>query len=134
MRKVLFVLCLGAFATVSQAEINSGIGGHAPGNHGQAGPHQMPSGGMGDVSQMMQVPEGPVVEAVVISSIPGSGYIYIEAEVDGKPTWIAGVPIEVKKGDKIRFVENTIMENFTSRSLGRTFDRIIFASMLQPAD
>ncbi|MDH5301308.1 MAG: hypothetical protein OEW58_08105 [Gammaproteobacteria bacterium] len=130
MYKVLIALLFGAFALSAQAEINTGIG-HAPGKPSAAGPHDMPAGGMGDVGQMMMPPEGPLVEGTVISSIPGAGYVYIEATVAGKKTWIAGVSIDVKKGDKVQFVENTVMENFTSRSLGRTFDRIIFASSLK---
>jgi hypothetical protein len=129
-------LFLGGMA-VAQAEVNTGIGhtpqNHSAGNHGVPSPHSggnHQAGGMGDVGQMMQPPAGPLVHGTVISIIPGAGYSYIEATVDGKVTWIAGTPVNAKKGDKIKYVENTVMENFTSRSLNRTFDRIVFASTL----
>jgi len=139
---MLRLLCaLGVFfggMMAVQAEVNTGIG-HTPQNHSAgAGNHAVPSphsgnhqaAGMGDVGQMMQPPAGPLVHGTVISIIPGAGYSYIEAKVDGKVVWIAGTPVNAKKGDKIKYVENTVMENFTSRSLNRTFDRIIFASTL----
>ncbi len=81
------------------------------------------------------VPEAPTVAAVispsegkVVSSMNASIYTYMELESGSKRFWIAAPTTKVKVGDRVRFVESMVMENFNSKSLNRTFDRIIFAS------
>lgn len=78
-------------------------------------------------------PEGPIAEASVVQAIDGAGYTYLEVEADGKRFWIAGTQVKVSKGDKVQYIENVVMENFASRSLNRTFERIIFASSVKKA-
>ncbi len=68
-------------------------------------------------------------EGKVISSKDASIYTYMELEgADGKRFWIAGPTTKVKVGDKVRFAESMVMEKFTSKTLNRTFDRIVFVS------
>ena len=67
-------------------------------------------------------------EGKVISSMNASIYTYMELEAGSKRFWIAAPTTKVKVGDRVRFVESMAMENFNSKSLNRTFDRIIFAS------
>lgn len=55
-------------------------------------------------------------------------YTYMELEASNKRFWIAAPTTKVKVGDRVRFVESMVMENFNSKSLNRTFDRIIFVS------
>lgn len=64
----------------------------------------------------------------VISSMNASIYTYMELEANNKRFWIAAPTTKVKVGDRVRFVESMVMENFNSKSLNRTFDRIIFVS------
>ncbi|OOZ39006.1 hypothetical protein BOW52_07765, partial [Solemya elarraichensis gill symbiont] len=54
------------------------------------------------------------------------GYTYIRVEEKAKTYWIALPEIQVSVGETISFYEQMLMENFTSKSLDRTFDRILF--------
>lgn len=67
-------------------------------------------------------------EGKVISALNASIYTYMELEASGKRFWIAAPTTKVKAGDRVRFVDSMVMENFTSKTLNRTFDRIIFVS------
>ncbi len=68
-------------------------------------------------------------EGKVLSSMNASIYTYMELEASNKKRfWIAAPTTKVKVGDRVRFVESMVMENFNSKTLNRTFDRIIFVS------
>ncbi len=85
-------------------------------------------------SAALKPPGGPVATAVVEEIIDGAGYSYLALRSpDGERFWLAGIQAEakIKQGDTVRYVQNVIMENFTSRTLGRQFERIIFASSLE---
>lgn len=57
------------------------------------------------------------------------GYTYAEVEVDGgQKVWIAGGPIQIKPGDSVQWGDYAVMQNFNSKSLGRTFDQILFVN------
>lgn len=70
----------------------------------------------------------PSNEGIVVSSIDTTGYTYIELANGGKTFWIAAPSTKVKNGDHLRFVESMSMHNFTSKTLNRTFDRLIFVT------
>lgn len=70
----------------------------------------------------------PNNEGKVISFMDTTGYTYMELENGGKVFWIAAPTTKVNKGDHIRFIESMAMHNFTSKTLNRTFDRVIFVS------
>jgi hypothetical protein len=73
----------------------------------------------------------PPNEGIVVSSMDTTGYTYIELTNGGKKFWIAAPTTKVKNGDHIRFVENMTMHNFTSKTLNRTFDRLVFVTSTQ---
>jgi hypothetical protein len=83
---------------------------------------------------MAKQPEGPSRTGTVLEVINGAGYSYLHLQENGTDHWVAGTQINVKKGDKVTYIENMVMENFTSRTLNKTFDRIIFASSVAPAN
>ena len=56
------------------------------------------------------------------------GYKYLKVEEEGKTLWVAIASAPVKVGEKIGYDKQTIMKDFKSKSLGRTFKEIIFAS------
>jgi hypothetical protein len=72
-----------------------------------------------------QLPEN---EGIVVSILDTTGYTYMELENGGKRFWIAAPTTQVKVGDHIRFTESMTMHNFTSKSLNRTFNRLIFVT------
>ncbi|MES9871251.1 MAG: hypothetical protein ABW090_08465 [Sedimenticola sp.] len=68
--------------------------------------------------------------AKVLETMSSAGYTYIRVEEEGKAFWIALPQTQVSVGEEISFYEQMLMENFTSRSLNRTFDRILFVEAI----
>lgn len=64
----------------------------------------------------------------VLSSIQVTGYTYIEVRTDGRTLWLAGDQVEVVEGEVITWDQSTVMRNFQSKTLNRTFDEVIFVS------
>ncbi len=56
------------------------------------------------------------------------GYDYLKVDQNGTERWIAIAKAPVKIGDVIGYDTKTIMKNFKSKSLNRTFDEIVFAN------
>ena len=74
---------------------------------------------------------GPIAHtAKVVETMSSAGYTYIRVEEDGVNYWIALPQTEVSVGEQISFYEQMLMEGFTSRSLNRTFDRILFVEAI----
>lgn len=68
--------------------------------------------------------------ATVLETMSSAGYTYIRVEEKGKAFWIALPETQVSVGEKISFYEQMLMEDFNSRSLNRTFDRILFVEAI----
>jgi len=66
----------------------------------------------------------------VLSSSNVPGYTYIEVENNGRTIWIAGNPVKVTEGEIINWDQSTVMRNFYSRTLDRTFEEVIFVSRI----
>lgn len=78
--------------------------------------------------------EEPVIQtgqfqnhARVLQVVQGGGYTYMEAMGEtGEKIWMAGAPVEAKAGDSVSFGQYNVMQNFQSKALNRTFDKIVF--------
>lgn len=70
----------------------------------------------------------PDNEGIVVSHMDAAGYTYMELDNGGNKFWIAAPTTPVNDGDHIRFVENMVMTNFTSKTLNRTFSTLIFVT------
>jgi len=58
-----------------------------------------------------------------------AGYSYLEVEMEGHITfWLAVPETQVNVGDTISWQGGSMMRNFSSKSLNRTFEEILFAS------
>lgn len=56
-----------------------------------------------------------------------AGYTYAEVELGtGEKVWMAGGPLDARVGDVVQWGRHSVMQNFTAKSLGRTFDSILF--------
>jgi hypothetical protein len=66
----------------------------------------------------------------VISTIPAGNSTYIEVLDGGKTVWLAALDVAVKKGDMINYSDGSVMTNFHSKSLNRTFEKVIFVNKL----
>ena len=62
-----------------------------------------------------------------------AGYTYLQVEENGQKLWVAVMETSVKPGDIVEFPDSAPMINFHSKTLNRTFDKIIFAPGLRIA-
>jgi hypothetical protein len=74
--------------------------------------------------------DGAALIGKVIETMDSAGYTYVRIEKDGQKTWVAIPQAKVKKGQTVSFQPGTEMQNFESKTLRRTFDRIIFSGGL----
>ena len=51
-----------------------------------------------------------------------------EKDDKDKEQWAAILKVDLKQGQKIEVNQQMVMDNFQSKSLNRTFDRIIFGT------
>jgi hypothetical protein len=71
--------------------------------------------------------DSAVQQGIVRSVETAGGYTYLEVDVNGAAVWIAVPRSSAKAGDRVRWSGGSVMQNFAAKSLGRTFDQIIFA-------
>lgn len=65
----------------------------------------------------------------VTEMMHASGYTYMNIDTgNGQSVWIAATMMRVKPGDQIQWGDAAVMHNFTSKSLHRDFDKILFVS------
>jgi hypothetical protein len=63
---------------------------------------------------------------IVEEVLQTSNYTYLSGEVNKVPTWIAVSKMDAKKGDTYYYQEGMLMENFVSKELNQTFEKIWF--------
>lgn len=56
-------------------------------------------------------------------------YTYLRLKTADGETWAAVTAAPVKKGERVAIQNPLVMRNFESRSLGRSFDQIVFGSL-----
>ncbi|MDK9708966.1 MAG: DNA-binding protein [Desulforhopalus sp.] len=74
--------------------------------------------------------EAKTVTGTVIDTVNASGYTYMLVATGTTETWVAIPETAVKKGGIVSYYEGMAMANFTSKSLNKTFERIIFSAGL----
>jgi hypothetical protein len=93
------------------------------GQPGTAVPGGDPHAGM----KAQEIPAGAGKKATVAQTMNSGGYTYVEAaDEKGAKVWLALPEIKVAKGDKIEYPETPPMINFQSKTLKRTFEKILF--------
>lgn len=113
--EILFVNAWGPLGGVSVPVAPHGV---APAQN-QARQPQAPASAPGAVG----------ANAGKIKSVTNAGgYSYLEVTQGDKTVWLAVTETAVKAGDKVSWSDGMVMRNFNAKSLGRTFDEIIFAS------
>ncbi|QFU23566.1 NrfJ [Shewanella eurypsychrophilus] len=73
---------------------------------------------------------GVVHEGEVLDTMNGGGYTYVQIKESDKTFWVAGPQVEIKKGDKVVVQEQMWMNDFTSKTLDRTFDELLFVGRI----
>ena len=124
MRKVLFLL-VGVLLTVGFA---SGViaetkypvqseEDHSGHNHGGMG------GGAGAPGGSAEMP----IFGQILETMNSGGYTYMLLNTNGREVWTAVREMKVTVGQSIALLPGVVMEKFSSKTLGRTFDKIIFS-------
>jgi len=70
----------------------------------------------------------------VIETRDAGGYTYINLEKDGKQSWAAVPTMKVTVGEEMKLQPGAVMKNFTSKSMNRTFESVIFSGGVIPAN
>ncbi|HVN23288.1 MAG TPA: hypothetical protein VMT71_04915 [Syntrophorhabdales bacterium] len=141
-RIVLIALAVAALAITGCTEKPKAQPASAAQGAGESGTMQ-PSPAHGGASQSgqavnphaavkpMEMNAGADHRGKVVSTMNASGYTYMEIEENGKKFWVAATQVEVKPGDEVVFPDSPPVENFRSKTLNRTFDKIILAPAVQ---
>ncbi|MBI5107905.1 MAG: hypothetical protein HZA62_04085 [Rhodocyclales bacterium] len=80
----------------------------------------------------MLMPEKPPVASElpnvgkVLSSIDANDFTYIEVDRAGSKEWIAAPKMALKPGSTIRYEDGSVMSDFYSKLLKRTFPSVMF--------
>ncbi len=78
--------------------------------------------------------ESAAISGKVVETMESGGYSYVLLEKNGKKTWVAVPQMKIKVGQEMSFRPGANMGPFTSKTLNRTFENIIFsAGPVQPA-
>jgi len=77
-------------------------------------------------AQVFRADAAPLA-GTVTETMEGGRYTYVKVDADGESHWVASSHFDVAVGDKVTVPGGNPMKNFTSPSLNRTFDSILFA-------
>lgn len=77
-------------------------------------------------------PELPPITGKVLETSNAGGYTYVLLEKDNVKTWAAVPAMRVTVGEELTLPAGNMMNNFFSKSLNRTFEKIIFTGRPRP--
>jgi len=69
-----------------------------------------------------------IVAGTVRETFDSGGYTYVNIERQGEGIWVAAPSFKATVGQQMAFPYGDLMSNFKSKTLNRTFDKIIFTS------
>lgn len=80
-----------------------------------------------------QAPAAPAaapagISGKVVETVDAGGYTYVQLQKGSEKTWVAFPAAQVKVGQELSLPAGNVMTNFTSKSLNRTFEKIIFTN------
>ena len=68
-------------------------------------------------------------QGTVLEMMHAAGYTYMKIDTgSAEPLWIAATMMRAQINDKVQWSDAAVMHNYTSKSLHRTFDKILFVS------
>ena len=73
------------------------------------------------------------LNGTVLETMDSGGYTYLQLDTGAGKPWVAIPQAKVTVGDKISCQPGMVMKNFSSKTLGRTFDSIVFSGGLAGA-
>lgn len=137
MKKIIVCLAIAAFAVAGCKKKEEAPTKAMPPQGGMPA-QQMPADAThgGDPHaglKPVEIPAGAGHKGKVVNTMDSGGYTYVEVEENGQKLWVAVMQTKVKPGDIVEFPDSPPMVNFQSKTLKRTFDKIIFAPGLRIA-
>lgn len=73
-----------------------------------------------------KIPDG--ISGRAAETMNSSGYTYVLITKGKEKIWVAGPTVAVKVGDEVAVSEGAVMNDFESKSLKRTFEKMVFVS------
>ena len=125
MRLSVFVA---AFALLTAAAPVAVFAADAP----AAPPTTMPAGhpAMGTMAAPAESPKATHA-GTVTEVLPAGPYVYIHAKAAEGEEWLAASALELKPGASIKWNDGSVMSNYQSKSLNRTFDKVRFVEVVE---
>lgn len=68
-----------------------------------------------------------VITGKILETMDSAGYTYLLVDTGKARQWVAIPESKVTVGDEVSYYDGMVMPNFTSKSLNRTFDSVIFS-------
>ncbi len=87
---------------------------------------------IGLASAMPAGAQNLTVKGEVLEAKDVDAYTYLRLKTAEGETWVAVGKAPVKKGAQVTVVDAMVMTNFESKSLRKTFDRIVFGNLAGP--
>ena len=73
--------------------------------------------------------DGAPLKGEVLETVDAGAYTYLRLKTSDGEIWAAVVQAPIRKGAQVTIQDPMLMEQFESKSLHRTFDRIVFGSL-----
>jgi hypothetical protein len=71
--------------------------------------------------------DSPTISGTVLETMNAAGYTYMQVDSGAEKTWVAIPETTIEKGATITYHQGMVMKNFTSNTLNRTFDAVVFS-------
>ncbi len=84
-----------------------------------------------NTAKLPDLPTQDTITGKVVETMDSGGYTYVLLESDGHKIWAAMPQTPVSVGQEIELAAGHMMTNFSSKTLNRTFDSIIFSPGLK---
>lgn len=75
-------------------------------------------------------PADPVFTGTVAETVDVPEYTYMRVQTAGGEQWVAVTKTPIAKGDVVTVSQNLVMENFHSKSLNRTFPKLVMGMLV----
>jgi hypothetical protein len=82
--------------------------------------------------QTPAVQAGKALEGKITETMDAAGYTYVNVETADGQQWFAMPETKVEVGQDITLAGGMEMQNFESKTLGKTFDSVIFSTGINP--
>ncbi len=70
------------------------------------------------------------VSGKALETMNAGGYTYLQVDIGDKQQWVAMPETTIRVGDAVTYYDGMVMSNFTSKSLNRTFESVVFSNGL----